>query len=154
MFAIPPCERNGSCRPTALSSRASETYLSSSIIKQCLLLRTLLQQTLHFHNLKTRREETVALQTQYEQYQLAVRTKARATHGVDRDQVASFLADLLPSDFSLESFVHSLRTHGLTQPRTEVVYRYGKFPELPYSLFLICKYVSVHSRLDLGRVLM
>ena len=134
----------------SLVTRIGNVRFSSSN-NQCLLLRSLLQQTLRFHSLRTRREETVALRTQYEQLQRVVRTKAYTMGGVDRDQTASFLGDLLSDDFSLESFVHTLRTHGLTQPRNEVYCRYGAFPELPYSLFLVCKYVSVHSRWDSER---
>ena len=83
--------------------------------------------------MKTQREATISLQNEYHK-------------GIDRDQIASFLTGVsLPANTSLEQYTQLLRSYGLTQPRLEVYCLLPSFPELSYSLFLVCMYISVHS---------
>ena len=96
--------------------------------------------------MKTQREATISLQNQYHQIQADLRKKAEEHKGIDRDHISSFLAGVsLPNNVSLEQYTQSLRSFGLTQPRLEVYCVLRSFPELSYSLFLVCMYISVHS---------
>lgn len=96
--------------------------------------------------MKTRHEATVALHTEYKQIQTELCKIAEDQKGIDRYQISSFLTKVaLPSDFSIEQYTQSLRSFGLTQPCLEVYCLLPAFPELPFSLFLVCMYISVHS---------
>ena len=96
--------------------------------------------------MKTQREATISLQNEYQQIQAILRKRAEEHKGIDRDQIASFLAGVsLPANTSLEQYTQLLRSYGLTQPRLEVYCLLPSFPELSYSLFLVCMYISVHS---------